>query len=249
MELYLLRCEDGRGFYNKNGQKQGKWIELDKEFYIEKLVCYIGEYNGNGVKVGGWDIIYKMSNYLPYNQIRKCEKKLESWQNCLRDFNIALKSLIMVNIIKMAQRKADGIVCIVLLIRMNINICKYQIRYKGEYKQIYSGGGLYDQEGNQKKIGKWIELVEGFSQYAQATNNGEYRMKGQKVDIWVKMDIGYNQKRGETKYHICKFTNNLIQIVTYNSILLIFNKQEINFLQLFSFYNSKDKKIMIQIFD
>ncbi|CAD8128887.1 unnamed protein product [Paramecium sonneborni] len=84
---------------------------------------------------------------------------------------------------------------------MNINKCKYQIRYKVESKQIYSGGGSYDQEGNQIKIGKWIELFEWSPKYAQTTNNGEYSMKGQKVGIWVKMDIGNNEKRGETKYN------------------------------------------------
>ncbi|CAD8130534.1 unnamed protein product [Paramecium sonneborni] len=40
----------GCGFYNKNGQKQGKWIELDKGFYNLKKVIYFGEYNMNGMK-------------------------------------------------------------------------------------------------------------------------------------------------------------------------------------------------------
>ncbi|CAD8129323.1 unnamed protein product [Paramecium sonneborni] len=46
-------------------------------------------------------------------------------------------------------------------------------------KQI--GGGLYDQDGNQKKIGKWVELDERFDQWNQVTHNCEYNMQGIKI--------------------------------------------------------------------
>ncbi|CAD8129056.1 unnamed protein product [Paramecium sonneborni] len=114
----------GGGNYNKNGQKQGKWIELDEGFYKRKQVAYKGEYNMNGMKVGNWDIMYK------------------------NDF------------------------------------------WKG-YQQI--GGGSYDLEGNQKKIGKWTELDEGFDSQKQFTYNGEYNKNGMKVGKWDIISINYGE--------------------------------------------------------
>ncbi|CAD8128885.1 unnamed protein product [Paramecium sonneborni] len=88
---------------------------------------------------------------------------------------------------------------------MNINKCKYQIRYKVESKQIYSGGGSYDQEGNQIKIGKWIELVEGFYCEKQVYYKGEYNMNGMKVGRW---DIMFCKYR-ETKYQIMQILSSI----------------------------------------
>ncbi|CAD8070489.1 unnamed protein product [Paramecium sonneborni] len=62
-----------------------------------------------------------------------------------------------------------------------------------EYKLI--GGGSYDQEGNQKKIGKWVELDEGFNDdfaSKQVTYNGEYNLNGMKVERW---DTLFNKKQ------------------------------------------------------
>ncbi|CAD8129677.1 unnamed protein product [Paramecium sonneborni] len=131
----------GGGIYNKEGWKQGKWIEPDERIYDIKKVSYNGEYNMNNMKVGRWDIMY----------------------------------------------------------------CKYDEK---EYKQIifkstnvYSAGGSYDQEGNQRKVGKWVELDAGFYcfQYnsKQVTYNGEYNMNNMKVGRW---DIMYCDRGGNGKY-------------------------------------------------
>ncbi|CAD8089226.1 unnamed protein product [Paramecium primaurelia] len=47
--------EIGGGSYNKQGQKNGKWIEQSDGFWKKSQVTYSGEYN-NGKKVGLWEI-------------------------------------------------------------------------------------------------------------------------------------------------------------------------------------------------
>ncbi|CAD8129090.1 unnamed protein product [Paramecium sonneborni] len=56
-----------------------------------------------------------------------------------------------------------------------------------KYRQI--GGGSYDKEGNQIKIGNWVELDEN----CQVTYKGEYNIKGMKVSRWDIMYCEYNK--------------------------------------------------------
>ncbi|CAD8129686.1 unnamed protein product [Paramecium sonneborni] len=56
--FYKKRDLDG-GFYNNEGKKIGKWIELDKVFQFISCIIYTsssGEYNKKGMKVGRWEI-------------------------------------------------------------------------------------------------------------------------------------------------------------------------------------------------
>ncbi|CAD8117663.1 unnamed protein product [Paramecium primaurelia] len=46
-----------------------------------------------------------------------------------------------------------------------------------------SGGGSYDEEDGEIKIGKWIELKEGFSKDSQILYQGEYQ-NGKKLGRW-----------------------------------------------------------------
>ncbi|CAD8130238.1 unnamed protein product [Paramecium sonneborni] len=57
----------------------------------------------------------------------------------------------------------------------DIMYCKYGEK---EYKNI--GGGSYDQDGTQKKIGNWAELDEVFNDDKQLTYYGEYNRNGMK---------------------------------------------------------------------
>ncbi|CAD8128562.1 unnamed protein product [Paramecium sonneborni] len=88
-----------------------------------------------------------------------------------------------------------------------MKVGRWDIMFKGqfetEYKQI--GGGSYDQEGNQKKIGMWIELKKRVNYYFEATFIGEYNINGQKIGIWVEMDIETNEKRGQKRYDNCQY--------------------------------------------
>ncbi|CAD8128968.1 unnamed protein product [Paramecium sonneborni] len=72
--------------------------------------------------------------------------------------------------------------------RWDTMYCKYNEK---ELKQI--GGGFYDEEGNEKKIGKWVELDKNYDQ-KQFTYNGEYNVNGRKVGRWDTMYCKYNEK-------------------------------------------------------
>ncbi|CAD8108700.1 unnamed protein product [Paramecium sonneborni] len=46
------------GFYDSEGIKTGKWVELDEHFFWEKQIIYEGQYNWKGMKIGQWDSKY-----------------------------------------------------------------------------------------------------------------------------------------------------------------------------------------------
>ncbi|CAD8129968.1 unnamed protein product [Paramecium sonneborni] len=179
----------GGGFYNEFGQKNGKWIEISNRFQNQNQIIYKGEYTKSGMKVGKWDIMQCKNNEKSYKQIgggqydgqQKGSIKIGSWIEISDGFQ-----------------------------------WRNQITYKGEYNKygekqgkwdilhrydqnepfIKIGGGLYDeQEGSSKKIGRWSEEWEGFWDCSQVIYNGEYNMKGNKIDRWETMYKGeYEQE-------------------------------------------------------
>ncbi|CAD8106477.1 unnamed protein product [Paramecium sonneborni] len=174
----------GGGFYNIVGEKQGKWIELDKGFYFRKQVKYNGEYDKNGKKVGKWDILFqqnvdsfKLIGGGIYNQEGN-QQKIGKWIELYDRFNsyaqITYKGQYNMNGMKVGRWE-----------------CMFNIPNKQEQKQI--GGGVYDQEGGQRKIGKWTELVEDF----KVTYNGEYNMNGMKVGRWDIMQYDWERQKYE----------------------------------------------------
>lgn len=48
---------------------------------------------------------------------------------------------------------------------------------------MVSGGGSFDEQGYGIKIGKWVELIDGFGLNGQVTYIGEY-INGKKVGRW-----------------------------------------------------------------
>ncbi|CAD8130533.1 unnamed protein product [Paramecium sonneborni] len=74
-----------------------------------------------------------------------------------------------------------------------------QILFIYQNIQTQSGGGSYDEAGNQKKIGKWVELDEEFNYNKQVTYNGKYKRNGLKVD------------RQDTSF-MCQYSKNFVQM-------------------------------------
>ncbi|CAD8214438.1 unnamed protein product [Paramecium pentaurelia] len=66
--------------------------------------------------------------------------------------------------------------------------------YEKLYKHI--GGGLYDESGNECKIGRWIEITEEFNSTSQVSYHGDYKC-GKKVGRW---DIWYQKNYHDLKY-------------------------------------------------
>ncbi|CAD8095970.1 unnamed protein product [Paramecium primaurelia] len=159
----------GGGFYDEGGKetKQGRWIDLSVKFYYNSEITYDGQYQ-EGKKVGVWDI-------LSLDHFSDQFKKIGGGSYDYLGDGIKIGKWI------------------------DLNQFSQQITYSGEYqkgkkvgrwdiftqnfngkeiKQI--GGGLYDPEGDEIKIGKWFTLDEASNQIAY---HGEYQ-KGQKVGRW-----------------------------------------------------------------
>ncbi|CAD8113195.1 unnamed protein product [Paramecium sonneborni] len=194
----------GCGSYDIEGsqKKMGQWIELDEAFNIYKQVTYNGEYNMNGMKVGRWCILFKWEDEYEEMQILNknqqshfsgggsydqegSQRKIGQWIDL--DEGFFKNSLNSKQITYNGEYNMNG----VKVGRWNIMQCK---RGQQEYKQMQIlskqkefkiiGGGSYDQEGSQKKVGKWVELDDNFSGFQQVTFNGQYNMKGIKVGGW-----------------------------------------------------------------
>ncbi|CAD8130526.1 unnamed protein product [Paramecium sonneborni] len=190
----------GGGSYDKEGNqnKMGKWIEIYEGFTdcntTSKKVTYNGEYNMNGMKVGRWDIMYCKYNEIEYKQIggglydqEGNQKKIGNWEELYEKFEYYSQ------ITYDGEYNLNGM----KVGRWDIMYCQYNEK---EYKQmqiIYSGGGSYDKEGNQNKMGKWIEIYEGFTDCnttsKKVTYNGEYNMNGMKVGRWDIIYYKYNE--------------------------------------------------------
>ncbi|CAD8129525.1 unnamed protein product [Paramecium sonneborni] len=158
-------------------------------------------------------------------------KRLESGQIWMKSLTIRKKSLILVNIIKMYKGQQMGhMYCeqrkekyqqmyAPLSIQKNVMSIKYMC--------VFRGGGSYDQEGNCKKIGKWVELDEEFSSAKQITYNGQYNKKGMKVGAWIEMDLRIIKQEEKRNMKIEKSIQililhqylNVLQFANYNCCL------------------------------
>ncbi|CAD8183787.1 unnamed protein product [Paramecium pentaurelia] len=151
------------GGYYESGLKQGLWKELINQYWSHATIYQSGDYF-NDQKQGTWTYNYnneKIGGGSYNNQGQKDGKWIE-----LKD------------------RFYD----------------ESQVTYSGEYKNgkkvsiwetkyqhKYIGGGSYDYGDEGIKVGRWIELSDGFYKYSQVTYNGEYK-SGKKVGRW---DIKY----------------------------------------------------------
>ncbi|CAD8208645.1 unnamed protein product [Paramecium octaurelia] len=174
----------GGGQYDEAnpGMKVGDWIEISDEFNRTSQVMYYAKYK-NGKKVGECKIMYKydfsdlpslMQNIhtlIKYGLLveedvtMKKETKQGNGQIFLLDLKINYRYFNKENI-KMEEKLEPG-----LLHRSQTTI------------QRMNGGGSYDQEGEGNKVGKWIDICEGYSTQAQIIYDGEYK-NGKKAARW-----------------------------------------------------------------
>ncbi|CAD8182413.1 unnamed protein product [Paramecium octaurelia] len=153
----------GGGLYDEAGQgvKIGQWIDICDEFYSWSKISYNGEYN-NGQKVGRWNIMYENQQIGGglYDEASK-GSKIGQWIDICDEFYSWSK-------ISYNGEYNNG-----------QKFGRWNIMY--ENKQI--GGGLYDEACQGIKIGKWVEISDGFTNQSQVTYNGVYNNE-KKVGRW-----------------------------------------------------------------
>ncbi|CAD8194487.1 unnamed protein product [Paramecium pentaurelia] len=166
----------GGGQYNKQGQKQGKWIELSDGFFNSSQVTYYGEYQ-NGKKVGIWDIFFREKRQKIFQQIGG------------GSYDIGIKNGMWIELSDRFQIYSQ--VTYQGRYKQGRKIDRWDIHFNYEGKRKI-GGGLYEEiQGDSIKIGNWVELNEQFSSTHQVTHSGEYQ-NGKKVGRW---DIFFRDKR------------------------------------------------------
>ncbi|CAD8210289.1 unnamed protein product [Paramecium pentaurelia] len=176
----------GGGFYKENGQKDGRWTDIDHYFRDCYLITYGGRYD-NGTKVGIWMVV---------DNTIQVDQKLENGENYMNIYWRITKFLSKESIRMGSEEDFSKLSQIMILCNL---------RYDKK-----SGGGEYNQNG--LKIGYWIELDQCFNMqglYKESIKNGiwklQYQLKnmgggffdqnGGKNGFWI--EIGQNFYHGE----------------------------------------------------
>ncbi|CAD8195660.1 unnamed protein product [Paramecium octaurelia] len=175
----------GGGSYDGEESKQiGKWIELSDSFYDLSQIIYNGEYK-NGKKVGRWDILFRGDFDEEFKQIggglydEGGSFKIGRWIESSDGFKT------------WSQVTFDG------EYKNGVKVGKWGTFYKDVSSKTNEliGGGSYD-EGHSLKVGKWIELSDGFAWNSQFTYQGVYR-DGKKIGRWdTYFEFGGNRQIG-----------------------------------------------------
>ncbi|CAD8117453.1 unnamed protein product [Paramecium sonneborni] len=170
-------------------RKIGQWIELSDMFQSASQITYKGEYNQNCNKVDRWDILFKgiQIGGGSYNEQNGVSEKVGSWIDISEGFWNGSQ------ITYVGEYNMNG-----------NKIGRWDTWFQknfGSKKNEQIGGGSYDeQNGHSVKVGKWVELQNGFDKNDQITFTGEYNGQGKKIGIWIQMDLKENKKVKQMNY-------------------------------------------------
>ncbi|CAD8169911.1 unnamed protein product [Paramecium pentaurelia] len=175
----------GGGYYNRDGKKNGKWIEVSENFWNGCQILEKGEYR-NGLKIGIWesqlkeyiDDNYKLIGLGCYNIDRKNGKWIEIHQKSMSFIHSKYFECKIINV----GNYKEG-----LKIGNWISI--------DQQTENIIGGGDYNQNG--QKLGIWVE-AEDYSSLSKITQKGRY-VNGNKEGQW-QINLN-NQKIGGGNYN------------------------------------------------
>ncbi|CAD8055033.1 unnamed protein product [Paramecium sonneborni] len=171
----------GGGLYKidieKGSIKTGMWIELSIDFQWDNITIYQGEYK-NGLKIGRWEIFQRLDILKNYEMIGGGQ-----YQGDDDGFNNGIKTGKWVDL-----SDKYGLITYYGGYKNGKKIGKWDIFQKLYDLNELIGGGQYSdiKQGhcdNGIKIGKWIELHDGFWSELQVTFVGEY-VNGKKIGQW-----------------------------------------------------------------
>ncbi|CAK90514.1 unnamed protein product (macronuclear) [Paramecium tetraurelia] len=177
-EIFYKQQKIGGGEYDKgNGIQIGEWIELSEGFWDRSQVTYSGNYQ-NGKKAGRWNI---------QNQTKQIGGG--SYHEAGSGIKVGQWTEIREGFWDRSQVTDKG------EYKEGKKIGQWDTYY--ENKQI--AGGKYDEQGNQHKVGQWVDLSDGFYEDQQVTYCGEYK-NNKKVGKW---ETSYqNKKIGGGQYDL-----------------------------------------------
>ncbi|CAD8169681.1 unnamed protein product [Paramecium pentaurelia] len=176
----------GGGQYDEDGIKFGKWVDLCDDFgygYGQLKFIYAGEYKG-GKKVGSWNVFQRGEKPMQYT-VFGCGQYDEAGNECKIGRWIELSNEFR----NTSQITFDG------QYKNGKKVGRWDIQWHYQRSNKNIGGGLYDESGNECKIGRWIEISDEFDDLSQVTYHGDYRC-GKKVGRW---DIWYQKNYNNLK--------------------------------------------------
>ncbi|CAD8110093.1 unnamed protein product [Paramecium primaurelia] len=183
-DFNMQNYQIGGGSYDNqqdNIEKNGNWIVLCDQFQMCRQIIYKGEYT-NGKKVGRWLMHWRWNGKLKkigggqYDNLQgEGGVKVGKWTFVDDKFNSGCQ----------VTHKGGY--------QNGKKVGKWDIYYREDQKVELLGGGFYDYklEGDEIKIGKWIDLSDTFRVDNQIIYCGDYK-DCKKVGRW---DIFWRMKR------------------------------------------------------
>ncbi|CAD8158123.1 unnamed protein product [Paramecium octaurelia] len=150
----------GIGGYYAEGEKQGLWKEISKNFQNQAQIYEYGEYM-NDKRQGIWKHLYKQTEigggrYNPLGQ--RHGKWIQASDSFWDQSNITY----------------------IGVYENGIKIGLWDIQFNEKGIDYLVGGGFYDQG---VKVGHWVDIFDGFWFHSCITYHGEYN-KGKKIGNW-----------------------------------------------------------------
>ncbi|CAD8094004.1 unnamed protein product [Paramecium sonneborni] len=193
----------GGGQYVDGSQKIGNWIDLGDGFCYSNQVTYHGQYK-NGQKILRWEIYFRSFTNQKFQKIGGGEyseelknQKHGNWVELIEQID---------GFYNMSQVTFSG----EYKIGNKVGIWNFNWRERENSRFERIGGGYYDEELQNLKKGKWIELTDRFYDMNKVTHEGEYK-NGKKIGRW---DIFYQNKSigGGSYYNIQGFNGVVVSI-------------------------------------
>ncbi|CAD8077807.1 unnamed protein product [Paramecium sonneborni] len=149
------------GFYNYEGMKNGRWLDLVENYRENSQVMQKGNYK-NGIMYGKWNFVYKHHNSLNFHELGGGQydengKRDGPWLELVDNFQENCQ-VILVGEYKNGYKQGKW---------------NALFRPLNEYTYQTLGGGEYRENGF--KNGKWTEIHENFSNFWRQTNIFEYQ--------------------------------------------------------------------------
>ncbi|CAD8203039.1 unnamed protein product [Paramecium octaurelia] len=160
----------GGGEYDqaRKQRKIGQWIDISDGFFEDSQITFHGDYK-NGKKFGKWDIMFTWNGqnkiggglYDQHGEGLKIGKWIDIYDQYQQNRQITYNG----------EYKNGK------------KVSRWDIWFNYIGKSNKMGGGSYDEQGQELKVGSWLELSDGFCDSSQVTYNGEYEI-GKKVGRW-----------------------------------------------------------------
>ncbi|CAD8096599.1 unnamed protein product [Paramecium sonneborni] len=149
----------GYGEYNQFGQKCGKWLDLDDNYYNSNQMTREGFYQ-DGLKYGKWEVFNK-GLFIGKGYYDENHSKVGKWIEPIKNYN-SLKEITYQGL----YSKGKKIGC-----------------WKAfqSNKTMNIGGGSYNEMG--LKHGQWTDLDDNYQTFRQISYSGKY-ISGRKIEDW-----------------------------------------------------------------